>query len=141
MGLSTGLLSSFHERLRAERERLGFSRDALAEVLGVRDVTLWRWEGGQNYPSVDHLFGLIDAGFNLGFLMTGETQILAPIDDDQNWGKAVQSVANALAAHDLKPSPALQWKMIRLLYTKAVTENAVQKNLASVLEKAAQLPY
>ena len=44
------------ERLRAERERLGLTVDALAALLGVRAERLRRAENGQETPRVDTLY-------------------------------------------------------------------------------------
>lgn len=39
--------------LKAAREKAGLSQKKLAEELGVDENTVWRWEAGRAYPSVD----------------------------------------------------------------------------------------
>lgn len=39
--------------LKAIREKAGLSQKKLAEKLGVDENTVWRWEAGRAYPSVD----------------------------------------------------------------------------------------
>ncbi len=36
--------------IKREREKLGLSQAALAELLGVAENTVWRWEVGQRKP-------------------------------------------------------------------------------------------
>lgn len=39
--------------LKGAREKAGLSQKKLAEGLGVDENTVWRWEAGRAYPSVD----------------------------------------------------------------------------------------
>lgn len=39
--------------LKTAREKAGLSQKKLAEELGVDENTVWRWEAGRAYPSVD----------------------------------------------------------------------------------------
>lgn len=43
--------SPFHDRLRSFRDSRGISRAALADELGVTQITLYRWETGSTKPS------------------------------------------------------------------------------------------
>ncbi len=36
--------------IKREREKLNLSQTALAELLGVAENTVWRWEAGQRTP-------------------------------------------------------------------------------------------
>lgn len=37
-------------QLAARRERLGLSRQDLADLIGVNVATVWRWESGETQP-------------------------------------------------------------------------------------------
>ncbi|MEO8390677.1 helix-turn-helix transcriptional regulator [Polaromonas sp.] len=139
MESSTGLSDGFAERLRAAREQLG-SREAAAILLGISDVTLWRWESGQSSPTVEQLHHMQNLGFDVIQLLTGSSLTnFAPMDDDQRWGRCAQVVFGALDHHKLKPSPATCWRLVRLLYSEAINEAQLKKNVALALEKAGEL--
>lgn len=140
MKSSTCLTAGFSDRLRQEREQLDKTREAGAKLIGVSDVTLWRWESGQSSPSVEQLFQMQSAGFDVIRMLTGESLANhAAIDDDAQWGRCVMAVTAALSHHKLKPSPATCWRLIRLLYTEAVSEAQLKKNVAMAIERASQL--
>lgn len=59
------------ERLRAERERLGLSQDALGKAGGINRQTQLRYETGINSPSLAYLHALAPLGVDVGFVATG----------------------------------------------------------------------
>lgn len=136
---STGISEGFAGRLRAAREQLG-SREAVANLLGISDVTLWRWESGQSSPTVEQLRQMQSLNLDVMQLLTGSPlKSFASIDDDEQWGRCVQAVFSALDHHKLKPSPATCWRLVRLLYSEAINEAQLKKNVALALEKAGEL--
>ena len=56
-----GLPDGIGARLREERDRLGFTQDALAEQLGMVRKTLYNYEAGATSIPVDFLDGLLDS--------------------------------------------------------------------------------
>ena len=48
----------FLKRLKELRERAGMSQTVLAEKLGVKQQTIWRWEKGEREPSFEHIKAL-----------------------------------------------------------------------------------
>ena len=46
-------LSEFGAKLRAKLDRIGWSRNTLAEASGMNPTTLWRWMVGKGSPSID----------------------------------------------------------------------------------------
>ena len=50
----------FHERLKYERQRRGWSQAYVAEKLGSDTKSIGRWEGGKVFPSPYHRYKLLD---------------------------------------------------------------------------------
>lgn len=61
-----------HERLKAERERLGFSQPRMAELLGVGKTTVINWEKGASAPDAMQLAAFAAAGADVLFVLTGQ---------------------------------------------------------------------
>ncbi|RPT94569.1 helix-turn-helix domain-containing protein [Pseudomonas aeruginosa] len=68
---------SFGERLRAERERLGFSQQELADICGVTMRTQRNYEKGDRQPDASYLAALAKAGGDVLFFLTGQRQATA----------------------------------------------------------------
>lgn len=64
------------QRIRAAREAAGISQTELAERIGVRAHTMWRYEAGRMRPGPDALVGIAKAvGVTPEYLLTGETAL------------------------------------------------------------------
>lgn len=57
-GVSQNTLAIWGSNIRAQRERLGLSREALARRIGVSPPTIWRWETGKSAPTITHMYAL-----------------------------------------------------------------------------------
>lgn len=64
---------SFGQRLRRERDRLGLSQAAFAEVGGVKRTTQHIYESDVRVPDVNYLENIRRAGVDLGFLLMSQT--------------------------------------------------------------------
>nr|WP_255698560.1 S24 family peptidase [Halomonas desiderata] len=62
------------ERLKAERERLGLSQTALAQVGGVGKTTQINYEKGARSPDAAYLSALDGAGVDVQFVLTGRRE-------------------------------------------------------------------
>lgn len=134
------LIDGFPGRLRELRDRSGLSREEMARELKVGDVTLWRLEKGQSSPTLAQLESMQQAGLDVIFLLTGQANTaVATINDDKEWGRCAQAASKALDQHGLTPSPATYWRLVRLLYSEALNETQLKKNVALALEKAGEL--
>ena len=66
-----GQVLPFHERLKYERDRRGWSQDHLAEKVGSDPKTVGRWESGETLPQAQYrrklieLFGIDASEFGL----------------------------------------------------------------------------
>jgi transcriptional regulator with XRE-family HTH domain len=134
------LLPGFPERLRELRALAGLNREEMARQVAIGDVTLWRLEKGQSSPTLAQLESMQEAGLDVMFLLTGQSSgSLSAIDDDKEWGRCALAVSKALEQHDLKPSPATYWRLVRLLYSEAINEAQLKKNVAMAIEEAGAL--
>jgi transcriptional regulator with XRE-family HTH domain len=66
-------LVTWGENIRARREELGINQYQLAELLGVRQPTVWRWEKGQMEPRRRHKSRLAE-------VLEAEVRVLFPLE-------------------------------------------------------------
>lgn len=62
---------NLHERLKAERERLGFTQPDVATLTKVGKTTVINWEKGSSSPTAVHLEQLAKVGMDVLFVVTG----------------------------------------------------------------------
>ena len=67
---------SYGERLKQERNRLGFTQGELAEIGGVRRTTVYMYERGTRRPSLDFICALLPAGLSLSYILLGERYVV-----------------------------------------------------------------
>lgn len=61
----------FGDRIKEERNRLGYSQDAFASLGGVSRNTQIRYEKNERKPDIEYLVGIARAGANLQHIVTG----------------------------------------------------------------------
>lgn len=71
------------ERIRAERERLGFTQPVFAEVAGTKKRTLIDWEKGVSSPTATQLAALSEIGADILYIVTGH-RTGSSLSDDEN---------------------------------------------------------
>jgi len=59
-------------RLKEERERLGLTQPAFAELAGAKKRTLIDWEGGVSSPTAVQLAALATHGADVLYILTGQ---------------------------------------------------------------------
>ncbi|HHW2096197.1 TPA: helix-turn-helix domain-containing protein [Pseudomonas aeruginosa] len=64
--------SSLGERLRAERERLGYTQPEFAEIVGASKRTQIGWEQGRTAPDALALAAWANEGLNVEFVVSGK---------------------------------------------------------------------
>lgn len=72
-------MSTFSERLREERKRLGLNQTALATLAGVQKGAQVNYEAGERAPNADYLAAIAAAGANVLYILTGERNGPAPV--------------------------------------------------------------
>jgi transcriptional regulator with XRE-family HTH domain len=75
----------FAARLRFERDRLGYTAERVAKIGGVTRGTQFGYEAGLRRPDADYLLAILDAGFDVMYLLTGVSSggAVPPTSDDQ----------------------------------------------------------
>lgn len=68
-------------RLKASREGLGLSQQAIAEHCGVTARSQRNYEAGERLPDADYLGRLVDLGIDVVFLLTGVRSGAQPSTD------------------------------------------------------------
>ncbi len=63
--------SSFGDRIKAERRRLGLSQEDLAEKLGVSRSSVAYYEAARTVPDLDFLVHADDAGMDVFYIVFG----------------------------------------------------------------------
>jgi len=75
-------ISTFGERLRAERKRLGLTQEALAAVGGVKKLAQINYEKGATAPDAAYLAAVSERGVDVLFLIAGHINE-AQLSDDE----------------------------------------------------------
>ena len=78
------------ERIREERERLGFNQADFAALAGATRKTLFNWESGAASPNAAALAAWADAGLDVLYVVTGQrSQPVPPAQElprqEQEW--------------------------------------------------------
>lgn len=74
-------LDRLGDRLKSERARLGWTREAMAKIGEVSRASQRLYDVNERIPSLTYLYLLADAGANLSYLLVGES---ANADTDQH---------------------------------------------------------
>lgn len=103
---------SFADRLREERNRLGFIQMDAAKAAGVGFTSYQGYERGDRVPNADALNGLHLAGFDVLYLVTGvrngstlsneDSSLLAALNqtDERGRATAIAALRGVLAAYN-----------------------------------------
>jgi len=71
-------MSSFGDRLKEERERLGLSQTAFAERAGTTRKTQFNYETNARRPDTDYVALAIEMGVDAAYVLTGNRGFQAP---------------------------------------------------------------
>jgi len=74
-------VSTFSERLREERLRLGLNQTEFAEAAGVQKRAQVNYEAGERLPDAGYLMAVADAGVDVAYVLTGQREPSAPALD------------------------------------------------------------
>ena len=69
---------NLHERLKEERERLGFSQTAFAALAGASKHSQINWEKGVASPNASALAAWVLAGLDVLYVVTGQRAPVTP---------------------------------------------------------------
>jgi len=68
------ILSTFFERLREERKRLGMNQTELAGIAGVQKQAQVNYESGERSPNSDYLTAIAAVGADVLYILTGSRE-------------------------------------------------------------------
>lgn len=75
-------MSTYDERLKGERERVGLSQAAFAAVGGVGRTAQVNYEKGERYPDLAYLESISKIGCDIQYIVLGEPSVAALTDDE-----------------------------------------------------------
>lgn len=74
------LIERFGERLRSERVRLKLTQQELAQMTGVKQQTIFKYEKGLTFPTISFIYSLRKFEFNTQYLFSGSIAVPNPND-------------------------------------------------------------
>ncbi|MBX9347154.1 helix-turn-helix domain-containing protein [Chromobacterium vaccinii] len=76
-------MSEVGDRLREERERLGFNQTAYGAIGGVQKQAQLKYEKGERFPDAAYLESVAKVGTDIQFVITGTRSAQALSNDEQ----------------------------------------------------------
>lgn len=76
-------MESIGDRIREERDRLGFNQTAFGAIGGVRKQAQLKYEKGERFPGADYLAAIAKVGADIQYVVTGERSALTLEQDEQ----------------------------------------------------------
>jgi transcriptional regulator with XRE-family HTH domain len=105
------------ERLREERDRLGFNQTAFARLAEASKNSLWNWENGRGSPTATALSALSEAGADVLYILTGRRERAVPeLTDRKRLEIAVEACLEGLAERGLTMPPEKLGELILAAY-------------------------
>ncbi len=92
------MLLNIGERLREERERLGFSQSAIGAIGGVKKLAQLKYEQGERYPGADYLAAVAKVGVDTLYIVTGERSVGSLTADETELLEKFRSAPMAVKA-------------------------------------------
>lgn len=102
-------MATIADRLREEREKLGYSQTAFGALLGKVKQTVIDWESGKSFPNAAFLAAIAAAGADVQYILTGRKSVPALCVEQERAGYVVEvlSPAEAQALATLRASGVL----------------------------------
>ena len=76
-------MESIGDRIREERDRLGFNQTAFGAIGGVRKQAQLKYEKGERFPGADYLAAIAKVGADVQYVVTGQRASSALAADEQ----------------------------------------------------------
>lgn len=118
------------ERLKNERERLGLSQKAFAEMGGVHRRSQLNYEKGERKPDTKYLEGIAAAGADVAYILTGTPKALREALEDV---RGSTELAGALGGsdHDARNNQSAIFQGLRKARTDRADEEALLEEYRS----------
>lgn len=114
------------ERLKAERDNLGLSQQALADRLGISLRSQQNYEKGDRSPDANYLAALAAEGADVRYILTGQRDGPAPV--------VLSAEEQTMVAYMREASPALRKAALQVLLSGSTgggNTNIVSRSLFS----------
>ena len=110
-------MASIGDRLREERLRLGKNQPEFAALGHAAKRSQIRYESGEKSPDAEYLAGIVEAGADVHYIITGERRAPPPgaFRADVLRG-VIEGVEETLGAHRQRLTPVKKAELIALLY-------------------------
>lgn len=105
-------MGTLFERLKSERERLGFTQAQLAEFTGHSRKTQIRYETGERSPDGNYFAEIAKLGADINYLVTG----VPTFSDKSRLRLAIEAVEEGLDAFDREATPDVRAGLIFAAY-------------------------
>jgi transcriptional regulator with XRE-family HTH domain len=115
------------ERLKSERERLGLSQSAFAEIGGVQKRTQINYEHGNRKPDTKYLEGIAAAGADVAYILTGTPKGLREVLEDVRHSTDLAGALGGSKKEILENQSAL-FDGMRKARTESAEEETLLKN-------------
>lgn len=101
------------ERLREERQRLGFSQAVFGGLVERASKSQERYETGQRSPSADYLMAAAEHGVDVTYLLTGVRAGASPVSEFRPTEQAAELPGREPASPRDLPSPGrASWRRV-----------------------------
>ncbi|RGP55989.1 helix-turn-helix domain-containing protein [Pseudomonas abyssi] len=78
-------MDSIGDRIREERDRLGFNQTAFGAIGGVRKQAQLKYEKGERFPGADYLAAIAKVGADVQYIVAGQRASSALAADEQEF--------------------------------------------------------
>lgn len=102
-------MSTFPERLRAERERLGIKQVPFAEIGGAKKHSQINYESGKTFPDAAYLMRVAEIGVDIQYLLTGIRAEVGSVADTARQIRERFSRHLVASASEAPPHVAIPW--------------------------------
>lgn len=133
-------------RLKDERQRLGLTQEAFAELAGAKRRTLQDWEKGISSPTAVQLSALGAIGVDVQFVLTGQRQLgetavhqavldavdLLSLEDKVNAAQLAKAVVKLIAKSAPEVAPATTGQVINTNSGDGAQQNFVNSTVGNV---------
>lgn len=134
------MLITFGERLAEQRAKLGFSQLEICELTSVHRRTQYQYETGKSFPDTRYLAHLMNHGFDVIYLLSGQEAPRSEVIDDHFLRLVLVAVEETSARQPIPLDVAKKASVAALLFQICVASKIIDDNILIRLIKLAQHP-
>lgn len=127
------MLLTFGERLAEQRASLGFMQDELCALTSVNRRTQSKYENGKSFPDTRYLSVLMDHGFDVVYLLSGQNAPRQESIDEQFLRDVLVVVDRQLGAHPVKFNPLEKASIAALVFQVSLSSRVIDPTVVDRL--------